>query len=162
MNKDPRQQALSVCDHATFVEGEGPADADVMLIGQNPGAEENRTGRPFVGRAGHYLNKVLAKYALDREAMFITSLVKCKTPSSRKPNEAEIAASLPYLDEQIQGIDPDIIMLMGTVARRTTRFYNIEYISTVHPAAAMRFPAMDKRFRNAVQELEQKVKKLTP
>ena len=98
------------------VPGEGPSKARVMLIGQNPGAEEDNTGRPFVGRCGKFLNTVLSKNGIDRSELFITSVVKHKSPGNRKPKQDELSACMPYLDCQISLIKPEIIVLMGAVA----------------------------------------------
>ncbi|MFO7981115.1 MAG: uracil-DNA glycosylase [Candidatus Aminicenantes bacterium] len=148
---------LAICRKYRFVEGEGPLDADVMLIGQNPGKEEDRTGRPFVGRAGIYLNKVLKKNGINREEIYITSVVKCRTPHNRKPNQKEIETSIPYLIEQIKKIDPKIIVLMGKVAWNTPRQDDREYIETYHPAAAMRFPKIRKKFEADFKKLRKKL-----
>jgi uracil-DNA glycosylase family 4 len=128
------------------VPGEGPSNARVMLVGQNPGAEEDKTGRPFVGRAGKFLNKVLAKNGFNREELFITNLVKHTSPKNRKPLPDEIEACAPYLDEQIKMIKPKLVVLMGTVAWQAPRLEGVEYAKTVHPSAAMRFTKMRKRF----------------
>src|SRR5512137_163189 len=79
------------------VPGEGPANARLMLVGQNPGKEEDRTGRPFVGRTGKFLNHVLSEHGLEREGIFITSVVKHCTPKNRKPKPDEVEACMPYL-----------------------------------------------------------------
>ena len=78
------------------VPGEGPLNAKVMLVGQNPGADEDETGRPFVGRAGKFLTKVLAENGIKREDVFITNIVKHISPQNRKPFADEVAACLPY------------------------------------------------------------------
>jgi uracil-DNA glycosylase family 4 len=128
------------------VPGEGPLNAKVMLVGQNPGAEEDKTGRPFVGRAGKFLNKVLAENGFNREELFITNLVKHTSPKNRKPLPDEIAACAPYLLGQIKTIKPKIIVLMGIVAWQTPRVEDVEYVETYHPSAAMRFTKMRKKF----------------
>jgi uracil-DNA glycosylase family 4 len=128
------------------IPGEGPSNARVMLVGQNPGAEEDKTGRPFVGRAGKFLNKVLAKNGFNREELFITNLVKHTSPKNRKPLPDEIEACAPYLQEQIKTIKPKLVVLMGTVAWQAPRLEGVEYAKTVHPSAAMRFTKMRKRF----------------
>jgi len=142
------------------VPGEGPTDAKVMLIGQNPGANEDEVGRPFVGRSGKYLNKVLAENGLRREELFITSIVKHVSPKNRKPYPDEVAACLPYLISQICAVKPKIILLMGESAKATPRLEGIEYIQTVHPSAAMRFKKMNDRFQAQVAELSKKAKEL--
>jgi DNA polymerase len=128
------------------VPGEGPLHAKLMLVGQNPGAEEDKTGKPFVGRAGKFLNKVLAKNGINREELFVTNLVKHVTPKNRKPLPDEIAACAPYLKAQVNAIKPKIVVLMGAVAWQAPRVEGIEYVETVHPSAAMRFTKMRKKF----------------
>ena len=130
------------------VPGEGPQNAKLMLIGQNPGEEEDKTGKPFVGRAGKFLDKALAESGINREEIFITNAVKHVTPGNRKPYPDEVEACLLYLKTQLEAINPKIVVLMGTVAWQTPRLKGIEYVETVHPSAAMRFTKMRKRFMN--------------
>jgi len=137
------------------VPGEGPSNAIVMLIGQNRGEEEDRTGRPFVGRSGKFLNAVLSKSEIDRSALFITSVVKHKSPANRKPKPDEIAACVPYLGCQINLIKPEIIVLMGAVAWQVPRREGITYIVTYHPSAAMRFTKVRKKFEDDFRALKQ-------
>lgn len=129
------------------VVGEGPLNPEVMLVGQNPGAEEDKTGRPFIGRAGKFLNKVLAENGIDREKVFITNTVKHLTPQNRKPSPDEMAACVPYLVEQVKLVKPKVVVLMGAVAWQAPHVEGVEYIETVHPSAAMRFTKMRKRFQ---------------
>lgn len=133
--------------------GEGPQNADIMLIGQNPGAEEERQGRPFVGRAGKYLDRVLKANGIKRENLFITSVVKCRTPANRKPTAREIKDCIPLLMEQIKQVKPRVIVLMGKVAWETPRLNGIKYMETYHPAAAMRFPKTRARFEQDFRDL---------
>ncbi len=128
------------------VPGEGPANAKLMLVGQNPGAEEDKAGRPFIGRAGKFLNKTLAANGINREEVFVTNLVKHTSPQNRKPFEDEIEACAPFLAEQIRLIKPKIVVLMGAVAWGAPRVEGVMYVQTVHPSAAMRFTKMRKRF----------------
>jgi uracil-DNA glycosylase len=130
------------------VPGEGNNQADIMLVGQNPGEKEDETGRPFIGRSGKFLDKILKKNGIDRESLFITSIVKHASPGNRPPKTDEINACLPYLEQQISLIKPKIIVLMGTVAWKLPRKADIEYIETYHPAAAMRFSKIRKKFEN--------------
>jgi len=139
------------------VPGEGPPHAEVMLIGQNPGAKEDEVGRPFVGMTGRWLNAFLAENGLKREDFFITGVVKHVSPKNRKPFPDEVAACLPYVTAQIDFIKPKIIMLMGETARATPRFEGIEYIETVHPSAAMRFPKMRVKFQQQIDLLKEKM-----
>lgn len=144
---------LQICRDHRFVEGEGPLDADIMLVGQNPGVEEDRTGRPFVGRAGQYLDRVLSQSGLDRNRIYLTSIVKCRTPANRKPTREEISVSIPYLAGQIARIAPKLVVLMGKVAWHAPRSPGITYVETYHPAAAMRFPEIRKTFENDFRKI---------
>jgi uracil-DNA glycosylase len=135
------------------VPGEGPLTAKVMLIGQNPGADEDETGRPFVGRAGKFLTKVLSEFGIKREDLFVTNIVKHVSPQNRKPYFNEVAACLPYLNMQISTIRPKIIVLLGASAKETPRLEGIEYIQIIHPSAAMRFTNMREKFREQIAEL---------
>jgi DNA polymerase len=135
------------------VPGEGPSNAKVMIIGQNPGADEDETGRPFVGRAGKYLTKTLAEFGIKREELFITNIVKHVSPENRKPFPDEVKACLPYLNTQINYIKPRIIVLLGESAKETPRFEGIKYIQIIHPSAAMRFTKMGEKFGEQIKEL---------
>lgn len=135
------------------VPGEGPKNAQIMLVGQNPGKKEDETGKPFQGRAGKYLNLVLEKNSIDRTKLFITSIVKHKTPNNRKPKKDEIKACTPYLEEQIKAIAPEVVVLMGKFAQKAKRLPGIKYIETYHPAAAMRFPGIRKKFEKDFKAL---------
>ena len=135
------------------VPGEGPANAKVMLIGQNPGAHEDEVGRPFVGRSGRFLNKVLAENGLKREQLFITSIVKHVSPKNRKPFPDEVAACLPYTLAQIAVIEPEIIVLLGETAKAMPRLEGIEYLEVIHPSAAMRFNRMKDKFQAQIAGL---------
>jgi uracil-DNA glycosylase family 4 len=137
------------------VPGEGPLHAKLMLVGQNPGAEEDKTGKPFVGRAGKFLNKVLAKNGVIREELFVTNLVKHVSPKNRKPLPDEIAACAPYLVAQVNAIKPKIVVLMGAVAWQAPRVEGIEYVETYHPSAAMRFTKMRKKFEEDFRVLKE-------
>jgi len=139
------------------VPGEGPVYAKLMLVGQNPGAEEDKTGRPFVGRAGKFLNKVLAKNGINREELFVTNMVKHVTPKNRKPLPDEIAACAPYLEAHIKTIKPKIVVLMGTVAWQAPRVEGVEYVETYHPSAAMRFTKIRKKFEEDFRVLKERL-----
>jgi uracil-DNA glycosylase family 4 len=131
-----------------------------MFVGQNPGAEEDQTGRPFVGRAGKYLTKTLAEYGLRREDIYITNIVKHTSPQNRKPYPDEVEACLPYLIAQIGIIKPKIIVLLGASAKDTPRVDGMEYFEVVHPSAAMRFTKMRERFRAQIAELAEQIGKI--
>ncbi len=129
-----------------------------MLVGQNPGKEEVKHGRPFVGRSGKYLDKVLKDCGLIREHLYITALVKEPTPGNRKPTAAEIKYWIPCLEAEIKNINPRIIVLMGRVAWHAPRSEGIRYIETYHPAAAMRFPEIKNRFEADMRKLARQLK----
>jgi uracil-DNA glycosylase family 4 len=118
-----------------------------MLIGQNPGAEEDKTGRPFVGRSGRYLNEVLQKNGIDRESLFITSVVKHVSPNNRLPKPDEVCACMPYVTCQMGLIKPRIVVLMGALAWQVPQLNDLEYVRTYHPSAALRgFTKIRKKF----------------
>jgi len=128
-----------------------------MFVGQNPGADEDETGRPFIGRAGKFLTKTLTEYGVKREDIFITNIVKHFSPKNRQPFEDEVRACLPYIITQIKIIKPDIIVLLGASAKETPRLDGIEYIQIIHPSAAMRFTKMGEKFRIQIADLAQRI-----
>jgi uracil-DNA glycosylase len=134
------------------VPGEGPINAKIMVVGQNPGAEEDETGSPFVGRAGKYLTKVLSENGLKRDNLYITNIVKHVSPKNRAPYSDEITECLPYLIEQIEIIKPKKILILGVIARQTPRLKNIEYFELIHPSAALRFPKLGIKFEEQVRK----------
>lgn len=141
------------------VPGEGSASAEIMLVGQNPGEEEDKVGRPFVGRAGRFLMKTLFKNGLKRGDVYITNIVKHKTPNNRIPYNDEIEACLPYLTAQIEMIRPKKILLFGNIAHKTPRINDIEYFEIIHPQAAARFPEANKKFQEQCQNALRKADK---
>ena len=139
------------------VPGEGPLNAKVMLIGQNPGADEDELGRPFVGRAGKYLTKTLAEYGIKREDVYITNIVKHVSPQNRKPFDDEVRACLPYLITQTNFIKPKLIVLLGASAKESPRIEGIKYVQVIHPSAAMRFTKMREKFRQQIDEVAKQI-----
>ena len=103
----------------TTVPGEGSPDPEVLFIGEGPGAEEDRTGRPFVGAAGKYLDTWLPPIGLTRNQCFIANCVKCRPPQNREPHPDEIGACLPYLARQITILKPRVICCLGRIAAQT-------------------------------------------
>ena len=95
------------------VPGEGPESAEIMLIGEAPGFNEDKQGRPFVGAAGQFLDKLLASANLSRESVYITNTVKCRPLNNRDPLPVEMAACRKYLDRQIEVIAPKVIVTLG-------------------------------------------------
>src|SRR5512138_1680305 len=112
------------------VPGEGPADSEIMCIGEGPGFYENEQGRPFVGAAGKFLEELLAAAGLKRSEVWIGNVVKCRPPGNRDPLPEELAACNEYLERQIQAINPSIIITLGRFSM--TRFLPGAKISTVH------------------------------
>ncbi|MDE2765686.1 MAG: uracil-DNA glycosylase, partial [Chloroflexota bacterium] len=123
----------------------------VMFVGEGPGFNEDRQGRPFVGAAGQFLNELLDSIGLRREEVYITNMVKCRPPNNRDPFPGEIAACSGYLDEQIEAIGPDIIVPLGrhalarwfpkeTISKlrgMPKRFGDVTVLPLYHPAAAL-------------------------
>ncbi|MBI4302782.1 MAG: uracil-DNA glycosylase [Chloroflexi bacterium] len=145
---------MPVLEKERPVFGEGPRDARIMLIGQNPGAEEARQGRPFVGRAGKFLDDVLSKTKLKRDRLYITNVVKQTTLGNRRPTATEVKCWMPSLLDEIRQVKPEVIVLMGKVAQEVPRFEGIRYIETYHPAAAMRFPKAREKFEKDFEQLK--------
>jgi uracil-DNA glycosylase len=144
---------------AQVVFGDGNSRASLMLVGEAPGADEDRSGTPFVGRAGQLLDRILTAAAIDRKKIFITNVVKCRPPGNRLPLQPEVEACLPYLKKQIELINPQIIVCLGALASKTLinksvaitrdrgKWHNIDgrrVIATFHPAALLRDPSRKK------------------
>ncbi len=101
------------------VPGEGNTSARIMFVGEAPGADEDAQGRPFVGRAGQLLDKIIAACGLKREDVWIGNILKCRPPDNRDPRPEEIIACIPYLQRQIELINPEIIVALGAHAAKT-------------------------------------------
>lgn len=128
-------KSLPLCEGTTqAVPGEGLADADIIFIGEGPGKEEDKQGRPFCGAAGKFLDELLKSIDLDRDKVYITNIVKHRPPDNRDPLPEEVEAYWPYLNRQIEIIDPKIIVILGrhSMARLMP---NIGTISTLHGRA---------------------------
>ncbi|MEP7136425.1 MAG: uracil-DNA glycosylase [Chloroflexota bacterium] len=111
---------VSVCTNCALhesrkksVPGEGPADAEIMFIGEGPGFHENEQGRPFVGASGKFLDQLLAQAGVTRSEVFIANVVKCRPPENRDPLPDELSACDKYLERQIEAINPSIIVTLG-------------------------------------------------
>jgi len=115
------------------VPGEGPAKAEIMLIGEGPGFHEDQQGRPFVGAAGKFLEELLGYIGLKREDVYITNVVKHRPPGNRDPEEDELQACLDYLERQIQAINPKVIVTLGRFSM--ARFFPNAKISGIHGQA---------------------------
>lgn len=149
------------------VPGEGPSDARIMLIGEAPGAEEDLTGRPFVGRAGRLLDRLLAEAGIERSEVFITSVVKCRPPENRKPRSDEIDICVStYLRPQMDLIGPRAVGLMGNVASGAVlgskqgvtsirgQIFDDRFIVTFHPAAILRNMSLKDAFISDMRKLK--------
>ena len=138
--------------HVVF--GEGPEDAKIVLIGEAPGENEDKTGRPFIGRSGKLLTDIINNAGMNRSNIYITSIVKCRPENNRLPRKLEYTTCIDlYLNKQIELINPDIIGLLGNSAinaciRKTKitkihgNIYEVggrKYMAMFHPAAAVRF-----------------------
>ncbi|NCC65721.1 MAG: uracil-DNA glycosylase [Spirochaetia bacterium] len=155
------EQLVHACDKCRLCEtrehtvfGEGVVPATLMVIGEGPGAEENASGRAFVGRAGKYLDSWLKAISMSRnESVYIANIVKCRPPENRNPYADEIEACMPYLRRQIQLVKPKIILVVGSVATRCLfnsedgvtkmrgrfhRYEGIPVVVTYHPAGVLR------------------------
>jgi uracil-DNA glycosylase len=138
-----------------FVFGVGNPKAEIMLIGEAPGADEDRQGEPFVGRAGQLLNKILEAVGLKREEVYICNILKCRPPNNRDPQAQEVEQCEPYLQKQIELIHPKIILALGRIAGQTLLrtndpltvlrgrvhdYLGIPMMIVYHPAALLRNP----------------------
>lgn len=165
---DRLYEEIAACEECSLhttrlnpVPGEGSVDAKLMFVGEAPGAREDETGRPFVGRSGDFLTALILGIGLSRSEVFITSVLKSRPPKNRTPTRSEIEACRPYLERQIEIINPQIIVLLGGVAVSSIvgpwkmaeahgKFYEADehtYFVTYHPAAALRFP----RFKDVIK-----------
>ena len=139
--------------------GDGFNRASLLLVGEAPGADEDKTGVPFVGRAGQLLDRIFVAAEIDRTKVFITNVVKCRPPGNRLPLQPEVEACLPYLKKQIELINPQIIICLGALAAKKLINKNIaitrdrgkwhdingrRVIATFHPAALLRDPSRKK------------------
>lgn len=135
--------------------GEGAADARVVCVGEAPGAREDETGRPFVGRAGQLLDRLLLTVGLERESVYICNVLKSRPPNNRDPQPDEVQACSPFLLRQLDLIQPEVIVAFGAFAARTLletksalgrmrgsihRYAGFPVVVTYHPAALLRNP----------------------
>ena len=131
------------------VPGEGNVRTKILFIGEGPGANENATGRPFVGQAGNFLNQLLAMAQVKRQEVFITNVVKCRPPSNRDPLPEELSACARYLDRQIELINPLVIVTLGRFSKRISAIHGQGQwvndrliVPMFHPAAALHQPSL--------------------
>jgi uracil-DNA glycosylase family 4 len=164
-------------ERINVVYGEGPADADMILVGEAPGKKEDEKGRPFVGRAGTLLDEILEKAGIIRESVYITNIVKCKPPENRTPRKKEIDTCISlYLFNQIEIIDPVIVVMLGNTPLKTfigeTGITDVHgsvyekdrlYLATFHPAGILYrrslLDSFEKDLKNALEIVQKSGKK---
>jgi len=152
----------------TIVFGDGNPRAELVFIGEGPGADEDEQGLPFVGRAGKLLNRMMQTVGLKREDVYICNIVKCRPPENRTPEKDEVDTCSPFLYRQIEAIKPRLICCLGAPAGRTVlgikegitkirgHFYDFgstKALATVHPAYVLRNPREEKILREDFEKI---------
>jgi DNA polymerase len=160
----------------TIVFGEGDPAAPLMFIGEGPGAEEDRTGRPFVGQAGRLLDGMIRALGFDRSEVYIANVVKCRPPGNRDPRDEEMGACSPFLDRQVELIRPRVVVALGRIAAqrltgtskpvgalrgRWTSYRGIPLLATFHPAYLLRQPLEKRRVWDDLKQVRAKLEELT-
>ena len=149
------------------VPGEGPEDAEIMFIGEAPGFHEDQQGRPFVGAAGRFLEELLESIGLTRKDVFIANVIKCRPPGNRDPLPEEIEGCKPFLDRQIELIQPRLVVTLGrfSMARafpkaRISRIHGqprkiggILYYPMYHPVAALHQPSLRRTIEEDMRRI---------
>jgi DNA polymerase len=165
----------------TVVFGNGNADADLMFVGEAPGAEEDRQGLPFVGRAGGLLTELLGEIGLSRDDVFVANVLKCRPPGNRDPQPSEIESCQPYLYRQVELIEPRVIATLGNFATKlltgnragisrvhgSTQVHELAGRSVFlmplfHPAAALRTPSLVETLREDFGRLSELLQQAPP
>ncbi|TVR02607.1 MAG: uracil-DNA glycosylase [Deltaproteobacteria bacterium] len=162
-----------LCEGRTqIVFGTGDPSARLMFIGEGPGADEDRVGEPFVGRAGQLLGRMIAAMGLSREGVYIANVVKCRPPGNRTPEAGEVEACLPFLREQVLAVQPEVIVTLGRTAAQAVlgtgspmsalrgvwqEFEGMALMPTWHPAYLLREPSAKK---SAWQDLQAVMERL--
>lgn len=165
-----------LCENRTnIVFGEGNKNAQIMMIGEGPGADEDMQGLPFVGKAGQLMDKALTGLGIKRKELYIANIVKCRPPSNRNPEQDEAEACLNYLRNQVILIKPKIIVLLGSIALKNVlgNEYSITssrgkwierkgilYMPTWHPAALLRDENKKIEFWNDLKEVKKKIEEI--
>ena len=158
-----------------IVFGVGNENADIMFIGEGPGADEDDQGIPFVGKAGQLMNKAFEGLGIKRDEVYIANIVKCRPPQNRNPEKDEVDACIDYLRNQVMIIKPKIIVLLGSVALKNIlgEEYGITkargnwiekkgiwYMPTFHPAALLRDESKKIDFWKDLKNVKEKIKEL--
>lgn len=165
-----------LCEGRTnVVPGEGNPRARLMFIGEGPGQEEDRLGRPFVGRSGELLTRMIHAIGLERSEVYICNIVKCRPPKNRNPEPDEAAACLAYLRAQVALVRPQVVVLLGKVACQYTlrqqvfitrdhgqwfEQKGVWFMPTFHPSALLRDPAKKREAWEDFQKVRDKLKAL--
>ncbi len=152
--------------------GSGDPRAELMFIGEGPGAEEDRQGLPFVGRAGELLTRIVEAIGMTRDQVYIANIVKCRPPGNRDPQPDEVAACRSYLERQITLIRPRLIVALGRIAAQTLlgndlpigrmrgqwfQFMGVPLMVTYHPAALLRNPALKRPTWEDMQQVRDRL-----
>jgi uracil-DNA glycosylase len=152
--------------------GSGNPDADLMFIGEGPGAEEDRQGLPFVGRAGELLTRIIEAIGMTRGQVYIANIVKCRPPGNRDPQPDEVAACRPYLERQIALVRPRLLVALGRIAAQTLlgndlpigrmrgqwfEVLGVPTMVTYHPAALLRNPALKRPTWEDMQQVRDRL-----
>ena len=169
-------QRCRLCEHRTnVVPGEGNPNARLMFIGEGPGQEEDRQGRPFVGRSGELLTRMIHAIGIERSEVYICNVVKCRPPQNRNPEPDEAEACLNYLRAQVALVRPKVIVLLGKVACRYTlgeeifitrdhgRWFERKgtwFIPTFHPSALLRDPTKKRDAWDDFQKIREKLREI--
>ncbi len=165
-----------------LVFGDGPVGSRLMLIGEAPGAQEDREGRPFVGQAGQLLERMLKAISIERSDVYITNILPWRPPGNRSPTDSEIGACLPFIQRQIELVVPEVLILIGGVSAKTllgtnqgimrTRGKWLEYTpdgglkaiparAILHPAYLLRSPAQKRETWMDLLEIQQKMSEIS-
>ncbi len=157
----------------TVVFGSGNPDADLMFVGEAPGAEEDRQGLPFVGRAGELLTRIIQAIELRREDVYIANILKCRPPGNRDPLPDEAGACLPFLEQQIALVRPRVLVALGRIAaqvllgndtpigRMRGQWFRVQGVPTMvtyHPAALLRNPALKRPTWEDMQQVRDRLR----
>ncbi len=167
--KDCRRCGLS-SKRTKIVFGAGCGQARLVFVGEGPGYEEDKQGKPFVGAAGKLLNRILEAMHLSRDDVFICNIVKCRPPNNRNPEPQEISTCVPFLERQIRAIEPECICALGKFAAQTLlkvqapisklrgrfhMYHGIHVMPTYHPAYLLRNPGSKRDVWNDMQQIMQ-------
>jgi uracil-DNA glycosylase family 4 len=159
-----------------IVNGVGPEDADLVLVGEAPGENEDKNGEPFVGRSGDVLDETLEEYGLNREEVRITNTVRCRPPENRDPHKSEINNCNQYLVNEIEKVNPEAVLTLGRIPTETiigddysvteiagekySRFFNgtnIVVIAGIHPAATLYDSSYKDLFNKSIKKASEEI-----